>query len=159
MAASRTAQPDIRLRVVSDPRLLCAIRGVVRGYFSNLGLGRDEVDSVILAVDEACSNSIRHAYENKSNGVVELTFCLDGEFAEVVVRDFGKPAKPAVLEKSVQAASPQSFPRGGFGVRFMRAIFDEVEFVSGKRRGNCVRLRLKCPERYRLCPEPGREEE
>ena len=151
-------RPDVRLQVMSDPRWLCSIRGAVRGYFTSLGLHPDQVESVILAVDEACANSMRHAYKYKPDGVVELTMRVVGNVAEVVVRDFGKPAKPKTCEGPTEFTR-ECLPRGGFGTRFIQAAFDEVEFSPGKRRGNRVRMRLQCTGKPHPCPEGPAESE
>jgi len=145
---------DIRLRMASDARLLCAVRVLVRGYFGSLGFSGDKVDSVILAIDEACANSIRHAYQRRSTGIIELAFRAEGDFVEVVVRDFGRPARPAdVAARHAESFSRDSLPRGGFGVQFMREVFDSVEFSRGKRRGNQVQMRLRRPATAIPCPE------
>lgn len=153
MSARAGMAEDVRLRMASEARLLCAVRGFVRGYFGSLGFSGDKIDSVILAIDEACANSIRHAYQGKPTGIIELAFRVERDFVEVVVRDFGKPARPAdVQAKRAEVFSRDSLPRGGFGVQFIRQVFDSVEFSTGKRRGNRVQMRLKRPRKAVPCP-------
>lgn len=139
---------DIRIRTCSDPRLLGAIRGLVRGYFQNLGFPPEQTDSIVLAIDEACSNAIRHAYSRRPDGVIELAFRADEECAEVVVRDFGRPARQdQVKRRTLDAPCLQTLPQGGFGVQFIHQVFDDVEYTPGTRRGNRVRMKLSRPAR------------
>ncbi len=61
-----------RLQVSSDPRFLGVIRGVVQVWLEVCGLVADRRHEVVLAVDEACSNAIRHAYGGRTDESVEL---------------------------------------------------------------------------------------
>ncbi len=82
---------DIRLQVSSDPRLLGVIRGVIQVWLEVCGLVPDRRHEVVLAVDEACSNAIRHAYEGRTDESVELVLSASEEWIEITVSDEGRP--------------------------------------------------------------------
>ena len=142
------SQEDIRLDVLSDPKLLSSVREMVRRYVTGFGFSRDRVDDVVLAVDEACSNSIRHAYEGRKDARLDLRLRSDAEYVEVVLRDLGTPA-PAdrVARKELRTPSLDSLKPGGLGVGLIHAVFDEVEFRANASCGNCVVMRLKLPDK------------
>ncbi len=138
---------DIRLEIRSDARLLGAIRSLVRCYVGSCGFREERVDEVVLAVDEACANAIRHAYGGRKDRKLELTLRDEEDWLTIAVRDSGRPA-PAerVQRKRLGARKAETLSPGGLGVQFMYRVFDEVAFEPGVRRGNRVTMRLKCPK-------------
>jgi len=138
---------DIRLEVRSDPRLLGTIRNVVRGWVDAYGFSSDRADEVMLAIDEACSNVIRHAYEGRCEHTVELMLQSDDDFLEFRVCDQGIPCPPEhVRRRELKPPDLDDLRPGGLGVQLMYEVFDEVQFSSGSDGGNCVVMRLKRPE-------------
>ncbi|MCK5376112.1 MAG: ATP-binding protein [Acidobacteria bacterium] len=135
---------DIRLEVRSDPRLLGLIRNLVHDWVDRFELSHELVHEVVLAIDEACSNVIRHAYEGRADGTLEVRLQEEPEYLEVEVRDQGVPCPPECHERRLleQPDSDQLQP-GGLGVQLIHRVFDEVIFCPGKERGNCVTMRLR----------------
>jgi len=135
---------DIRLEVRSDPRLLGSIRSLVRGWMASFELAGELADGVVLAIDEACSNAIRHSYEGRCDETVELTLRAAPEFLEFVVCDRGVPCPPEHQERRpLKQPEPDELEPGGLGVQLMYEVFDEVSFCPGSQCGNCVTMRLK----------------
>ena len=135
---------DFRLEVRSDPRFLRCIRNLVRGWAEAGDAARDAVDEIVLAVDEACSNAIRHSYGGQCDRFVELTLRADDEFLEVRLSDQGDPCPPEHRERRVlEAPDPDRLEPGGLGVQLMHSAFDEVVFCSDNNQGNCIIMRRK----------------
>lgn len=134
---------DIRLQVSSDPRLLGVIRGVIQVWLEVFGLVPDRRQEVVLAVDEACSNAIRHAYEGRTDEAVELVLSASEDWIEITVSDQGTPCPSECSEYQplVEPAEHELVP-GGLGVKFIHEVFDEVRFCPGTTSGNCVTMRL-----------------
>jgi anti-sigma regulatory factor (Ser/Thr protein kinase) len=135
---------ELRLRTNSDPRLLGVIRGVLQVWLEILGLEKDRRSEIVLAVDEACANAIRHAYGGRIDGVVELVLGLCDEWIEITVNDEGRPCPPecARFRPIVRPDADEVRP-GGLGVMLIHQVFDEVRFCSGTSQGNCVTMRLR----------------
>jgi anti-sigma regulatory factor (Ser/Thr protein kinase) len=137
---------DIRLEVRSDPRLLGSVRSLIRSWIDGFDIAGDVADRVVLAVDEACANAIRHAYEGKCDRSVELSLQAAQEYLEFRVCDQGVPCEPGQVERrTLEAPDPRTVQPGGLGVQLMYEVFDEVLFSPGNERGNCVLMRLKRP--------------
>ena len=138
---------DLRIAVKSDPQLLAVVRTTVRRYFECMGFDKPKTDDVVLAVDEACANSIRHAYDGDSAGEYELTLSSDGATVELRISDKGTPApaERVVKQDLSRQAEEEKLTPGGLGVQFMYEVFDEVQFCPGTTRGNCVILKLSRP--------------
>jgi len=135
---------DFRLEVRSDPRFLRCIRRLVRGWAEAAGAAPDAIDEMVLAVDEACSNAIRHSYGGQCDRFVELTLRADEEFLEIRLCDQGDPCPPEHRERRVlEAPDPDRLEPGGLGVHLMHSAFDEVEFISNENHGNCIIMRRR----------------
>lgn len=135
----------LRLEVCSDPRLLGLIRGVVRSWMDAFDLVAEaRRHEVVLAVDEACSNAMRHAYGGRCDETVDLTLGASDEWLEIKVSDRGRPCPPECLRRELpRVTSADDLRPGGLGLGLMRQVFDEVRLCSGPEGGNCVVLRLR----------------
>lgn len=135
---------DIRIEVRSDPRLLKCIRNLVRGWVEACEVARDAADEMVLAIDEACSNAIRHSYGGKCDRIVELTMRADDEYLEIRLCDQGEPCPPERRKRRIlEAPDPDSLKPGGLGVQLMHSAFDEVEFSPDRTEGNCIIMRRR----------------
>ncbi|MCP4903116.1 MAG: ATP-binding protein [bacterium] len=135
---------DMHLEIRSDPRLLGSVRSVIRTWLVAYELDEETADGVVLAIDEACSNAMRHAYEGRCDEVIELTLHATPDVLEFVLFDRGVPCPKECLEKrSVRPSSVDELSPGGLGVPLMFEVFDEVDFSPGVEQGNRVVLRLK----------------
>lgn len=139
---------DIRIEVLSDPRLLKTVRDTIRTYVDTCGLPLDRCDEVVLAVDEACANSMRHSYSYRRNGKILVSLSHDPNkgYIEIVLRDDGAPIPPeATRRREIPEPDPERLKSGGLGIPLICEVFDEVKFLPGAKQGNCVIMRLKCP--------------
>lgn len=138
---------DIQIEVRSEPRLLHSVRGLVWRYVRGAGFSEDRADEVVLAVDEACTNSMRHAYHHHVDRTVWLRLASDDGAIEIEVRDDGKTAPAECFQhKELLPPDPDDLRPGGLGVQLIYRVFDEVEFSPGSECGNCVRMRLYRPD-------------
>lgn len=141
-------QDDIHIDVVSDPRLLGSVRGLVRTYLLNEGFSSERAGEIVLAVDEACTNAMRHSYGGKTEGRLRLTVRLRDGVIEFILKDRGVPVAPEkCVRKEPAAPDAASLTPGGLGVQLMYSVFDDVRFRPGKTTGNRVVMRLKRPEK------------
>ncbi len=144
------ARSDIQLDVLSDPRWLRTVRALVRGFLESCAFPNDRIMELVLAVDEACTNAMRHSYDGDKERRIRLRFRAISGGAEIVVRDKGKPAPfEKVRKKDFSTPTKQDVQPGGRGIQILYEVFDEVKFAPGARSGNCVTLRAYLPSRRR----------
>lgn len=138
---------DIQVSLKSDPKLLSAVRGLVRGYMLQAGFAKDKAEEVVLAVDEACTNAIRHAYRGRKNNELTLILASSPAWVSFEVNDNGIPAPiERLAPKPVEAPDPKRLKPHGLGVQLMYRVFDEVCFSVGLDGGNNVLMRLRRPK-------------
>ncbi len=112
------------------------------------GFDEDDAFHVQMAVDEACSNVIEHAYEQAAGDIV-LNCRVDeaGDF-RVDIRDFGRPFDPdSVPMPHVEGGEVDLdvVKIGGLGLFFMRKLMDEVTFRFGVESGNHLTMVKRRP--------------
>jgi anti-sigma regulatory factor (Ser/Thr protein kinase) len=155
MNLSSVEEPDplnrsallLKLSLLSEPRLLCAVRAAVGEVAMVSGFQDAEVRSIVLAVDEALANVIRHAYKGAHDRPIQVSFYrhrlksgTGGQDAlQILIVDKGTPVEAErLVGRSLDDIRP-----GGLGLHFIRETMDSVTFrhVGGR---NYLRL-IKSP--------------
>ena len=99
------------------------VRSLLRDFLAGV-VDDESIEQIVLAVDEACTNIIRHALEGDAKPV-RLTCNLKGERLKIVLRDYGTPCDPARIKgRSIAEIRP-----GGLGVHIIQRVFDHVEYA------------------------------
>jgi serine/threonine-protein kinase RsbW len=104
------------------------------------GLDRRAVQAVQLAVDEACSNIIEHAYGGESRGDIECTCCVDEDALVTRLADQGAPFDPDAVPAPDLEAPLEDRTEGGLGVFIMRQLMDEIHYDFTPQSGNVLTL-------------------
>ena len=118
------------LVVQSALRNLADIRCFVVRHALEAGVPRKIVEAFKLAVDEACTNIIKHAYDGESGRQLDIR--LEVKCDRVVVRicDDGKAFDQDMYTAPDVRARTKQRQSGGLGVYIMRTCMDEVEYRS-----------------------------
>lgn len=107
------------------PERLRDIRRAVAETAGLLGCSDALVRDIVLAVDEACQNIIRHAYCGRDGDIV-VQVGRDDHRLVVRLIDFAPPVDIAkVCPRPLDELRP-----GGLGTHFIRAVMDEVDFLA-----------------------------
>jgi serine/threonine-protein kinase RsbW len=107
--------PDLSLTLPARPEHVPLVRHLLGCLAESLGMPAHVCDDLRIAVTEACTNVVRHAYEAGTDGIFEVTARPGGEGLEVIVRDSGI---------GVLTTSPS--PGAGLGLSLIHALSDEV---------------------------------
>jgi serine/threonine-protein kinase RsbW len=129
-----------RLTVPGQFDRLAQIAEFVTRAAREAGLTEDDVFHVEMAVDEACSNIIEHAYADRTGDIdLACTSSAPGAF-EITIHDSGRPFDPEVvaLSKVGPPADLDDLNEGGLGLYFMRKLMDEVRFEMAAGQGNTL---------------------
>lgn len=134
---------DITLHLRTDPGLLCSVRALTTRYVGEWLHDDSKTKEIVLAIDEACTNAIRHAYNNDPNQTITLRFTAMDRTLEIQVEDRGHTAPAVTVQRKTPAPpDPETISPGGLGVQLIHEVFDEVDWCPGTPTGNCVRMRL-----------------
>jgi serine/threonine-protein kinase RsbW len=126
--------PVVRLTIPARAEYITLCRLALTGLSRLRPLSEETLADLKLAITEACSNSVRHAYP-ENGGHVEISYTLTGDALEIVVCDEGEGFEPRGPHQAADELS-----EGGLGIAIIRSIADELEI--GPREGGGSRLRF-----------------
>jgi len=121
-------QKKYQLKIPSQSDNLSIIRDVVAKVASRVGFDTDEASKIELAVDEACTNVIKHAYANNSNQMIEVSIKIDQKKLIIIVADKGKGFNPDEIKLPDLNKSIKEGRKGGLGLCLIKTLMDKVEF-------------------------------
>src|SRR5215217_1852512 len=90
VTSMQRADTDVKLTLPARPENVSVIRHVLGAFAEALRLPDDLVEDLRLAVTEACTNVVRHAYPPEHTGPVEITIRPSEDAVSVVVADHGR---------------------------------------------------------------------
>ncbi|HXY55174.1 MAG TPA: ATP-binding protein [Nitrospirota bacterium] len=126
----------VTLTVPSHPKYLYVVRSALYPIARSAGFSKQDTRKIVLAVDEACSNVIKHAYEGDHAKTIALTVTVNGGGIQIRIKDSGKKVDAAkIAPRRLEDIRP-----GGLGTHFMFTIFDTVEFDTSGERGTILTL-------------------
>ena len=119
------------------------VREFVGRIGNELALDGQVIFELQLAVEEACSNVVFHAYDGQG-GEVEVAIEPVAGGVQVVLRDWGAAFDPQAIPIPDVAAPLDERPLGGLGLHIMRQTMDRVDFAFDLDEGNTLTLVKHC---------------
>lgn len=120
------------------------VRKRVRAALAPYRLAPTLVNAMVLAVDEACANIIRHAYGEGMAGEIVIEVLKNDQQVTFRLIDFARP----VDRRRIQPRDLNDVRPGGLGLNFMRAVMDEIEYVDPPAGvGNMLQMRKRIAPR------------
>jgi serine/threonine-protein kinase RsbW len=119
-----------KLKVKSKTENLSIIRDFINSAAADAGLKADVIESIILAVDEACTNIIKHAYKSFPDGelIIKTKSTLD-RFV-ISITDFGNSFEPEMIPEPDLQKYYRQRRVGGLGMYLMKTLMDDVKYKS-----------------------------
>jgi len=117
------------LTIPAQFKNLNKVRGFVKKFARKAGFSEADSYKIQLAVDEACSNIIEHAYTGGNTG--EIVCGCDYNDEELIIQlvDFGQSFDPERVESPNLDSSLKDRKTGGLGLYFIHQLMDEVNFT------------------------------
>jgi len=127
----------IQLTFPAKPEYITLGRLALTGLARLRPVSAETLGDLKLALTEACSNSVRHAYRDGRDGLVEVRYELHADRLVVEVADDGEGFDPAELDGD----GHDDLSEGGLGIAIIRALADELE-LGDRDSGRGSRLRF-----------------
>jgi sigma-B regulation protein RsbU (phosphoserine phosphatase) len=135
--AERSEGALLEFRIPARSDQLGKIRAAVRECVETCGCSETQTADLVLAIDEACQNIIRHAYKEDPNGVIELEIRREGENMVFSLLDFA----PEIDPSQVRPRNLDDIRPGGLGTHFIQKVMDRADFVPRPQgTGNLLRM-------------------
>lgn len=119
---------------------LASIAQFVRNEAAQAGLDEAAIYQVEMAVDEACSNIIEHAYGGEGKGDIDCTCKQDAAGLIIILKDKGGPFNPDQVGRPLVDSSLEERESHGLGLFFIREWMDQVNFEFSPTGGNTLTL-------------------
>jgi serine/threonine-protein kinase RsbW len=123
-----SAQKTYRLTIKSETDQLTDVRQFVSDRAREHGFVDDDVNKIAIAVDEACTNIIKHGYNFSPDHAIDIEIRRDAGNFEITIADTGKRFDPKSIATPDMKEYLSHYRRGGLGVYLMKRIMDTVEF-------------------------------
>ena len=128
-----TVSSDVRLTLPARPENVAVIRHVLGAFADALRLPPDLVEDMRLAVTEACTNVVRHAYQDDDPGPIDVLIRPNGDRLDLVVADHGRG-----IGQSADISGP------GLGLPLIAALADSIQLDHAPSRGSRVAMSFRC---------------
>jgi serine/threonine-protein kinase RsbW len=126
------AAPDVRMTLPARPEGVAVVRQALAGMADALDFDAGVLADMKMAVSEACTNVVVHAYED-SDGVIEVDMTADDIGLTIRVRDYGSGIQPHVNRS-------REVPALGLGLPLIAALSDSFELHGSAGQGTEVRM-------------------
>ena len=129
----------LRMTILSQTKNLPDVRRAAERICRELGFDERAAGGVVLSVDEALTNIIRHAYHNREDQRIDIEFDAQGEPVEALrirLRDYGTFVDPSTI-KSRDLADVRP---GGLGVHIISNCMDHVRYAPAQGGGTELTL-------------------
>ncbi len=118
------------ISVPASTAYISAVRDFVGLYANKFGFSDNEVDEIRLAVDEAYTNVIKHAYQYDENQRVLISIGAVNDEFWVSITDQGRAFNPELYSEPDIKERIRLKKRGGVGVYLIRRLMDAVEYSN-----------------------------
>ena len=149
-----TGSDRLFLDLTSDTVVLPGVRNSIREWCAERGWNAEYVADIVLAVDEALSNVIKHGYGGKPGFKIELSAAVvddpaRGSAIEIRIRDFGKQ----VPVESIRGRDLDDIRPGGLGVHIIKSVMCVAEYSHAEGGGMLLVMRkYRVPQSQAECP-------
>lgn len=117
-----------KIEFASHPANLSMMRSFVRQFLDDCIFADIEKDLIVLGLDEASTNIIRHAYNHEETRLISLSCEVLKAGVRFRLRDYGVQSDLAKLEgRPLDVVQP-----GGLGMHLIRKAFDKVDYILKK---------------------------
>jgi serine/threonine-protein kinase RsbW len=131
---------ESKLTVKSRTDNLSKIREFIADSAKDVGFTSEEIENIILAVDEACTNIIKHAYKSFPDGEIQIRISYVNGKLTIEIIDYGNSFDPEQVPEPDLQKYYNLHKVGGLGMYLMKELMDDVEYTSVPGKYNQVLL-------------------
>lgn len=133
---------DRKLTIKSSTANLSTVRNFIKTSALECGFDEETTGKIILAVDEACTNIIKHAYNYSPDGDILVNVKFYNKKFSVIITDSGFPFDSSLIPEPNLEEYLKQKKVGGLGMFLMRKLMDQVKYsipANGKNRVTLVK--------------------
>ncbi|PLS07977.1 anti-sigma B factor RsbW [Neobacillus cucumis] len=124
----------IEMKIPAKPDYVGVIRLTLSGICSRMGYTYEEIEDIKIAVSEATTNAVQHAYSNEEGGEVTVGFGIYQDKLEIMVADSGKSFNFIETKNELgpytESSTVEQLSEGGLGLFLIETLMDEVRVLD-----------------------------
>jgi serine/threonine-protein kinase RsbW len=129
-----------KLKVPSVTDNLYLIRDFIRSVAEKAGFNTEKQEQIALAVDEACTNVIKHAYKFNANRLIDISIQVDRQKIKITITDKGRGFDFSKLQDPDLKTYIRESRHGGLGIYLIKTLMDDVRYEFNPGIKNQVQL-------------------
>lgn len=131
----KQAYDFVEMKIPAKPEYVAIVRLTLSGVANRMGFSYDDIEDMKIAISEACTNAVQHAYKEEV-GEVTVGFGLFDDRLEIMVADRGVSFDFEHLKQNIGPYEPSQeielLPEGGLGLYLINTLMDEVKMTRSK---------------------------
>lgn len=136
------------LSVKSETSQLAVIRAFINKHAEENNIPEQVSNAIILAVDEAATNIVKHAYHYEADKDITISLAFDNEECTIALTDFGDSFDPSLIPQPNMKEYFQQHRVGGLGLYLIRTLMDGMEYKTDPGHSNKLILTKKLRQNH-----------
>lgn len=124
-----TNHTEMRICIPGDTAQLAIVREFVETKARQFGFTESGAYKIVIAVDEACSNLIRHSYKLDTSRLLCIQVENNIDTITIQIFDTGSSFNPLNVPAPDMTEYFKRYMRGGLGVHIIRQLIDRIEYI------------------------------
>ncbi|MFS0774729.1 anti-sigma B factor RsbW [Neobacillus sp. 3P2-tot-E-2] len=124
----------VEMKIPAKPEYVGVIRLTISGIASRMGYTYEEIEDIKIAVSEACTNAVQHAYPQEDSGEVIVGFGIYEDKLETMVADSGQSFNFLQTKEELgpytESSTVDQLTEGGLGLYLIETLMDEVRVLN-----------------------------
>ncbi|MGG3561232.1 anti-sigma B factor RsbW [Bacillus sp. 1P10SD] len=120
----------IEMKIPAKPDYVGVIRLTLSGIASRMGFTYEEIEDIKIAISEATTNAVQHAYQSDEGGEIIVGFGIYPDKLEMMVADYGQSFNFIQTKKELgpytKSSTMDDLAEGGLGLFLIETLMDEV---------------------------------
>ncbi|MFS0748984.1 anti-sigma B factor RsbW [Oceanobacillus sp. 1P07AA] len=121
----------IEMKVPAKPEYVGVVRLTLSGVANRMGFSYESIEDLKVAVSEAITNAVNHAYNDNEAGEITIGFGIYEDHIEIMIADRGESFDLEKIKKETGPYHPEEpvekLREGGFGLFLIEALMDDVK--------------------------------
>lgn len=130
MGTNKNIFKEKELLIKSRTENLAAVRDFISSAVREVDVPQEITGDIVLAVDEACTNIIKHAYKFFTDGDIAIKIKYSAKKITVEITDHGAPFAPDSVPTPDLKKYFEEKRVGGLGMYLMKSLMDNIEYKS-----------------------------
>lgn len=129
-----------KILLSSSTKNLALLRNFIESQAIAFGFDESTIYQIILSVDEACTNIIKHAHKYNENENIEVETQSEKDQFKIIMKYKGTGFNPNDLNNPDMEEYFNKFKVGGLGVPIMKKFMNKIEYVHQNSEYNYLTL-------------------